>query len=301
MQKGFFSPAVMRAQVRLNLHLGMKPQLRVDGAFDQRTEDAITVFQLARKITVDKAGTLGFVTITELDKEPAMFLVPAAANDNMCRGLGLQPGKPAVPPKPSPELAKFAAQLGTVDDFVNYLSSVETRVGFPQASPGAVIAAAAAFGDNTLPGGKRYLLVDGGVVDFRHFFAAAGERVASTQSSPIIQGSYLSSSEGKTMLYGLANEIGQCIFEESRASCFSREDMTSNRLGAAFGETIVINSSMMRSTPPSDILKAQLNLLNPVPQAKLDKATSQSRLDVVLEVVFAVATGARDLLIPSAY
>ena len=189
---------------------------------------------------------------------------------------------------------KFASQLGTVTEFVSYVRNLEKNNKL------------ALLGDfRGLDGqrtGKRYLLTKkGGVVDFRHFFAAMNQRLEGTHNKKINIGP---TSEGTTLLLGLLNEVGQCVDEGVKRklnSCFSKEDMISNRLGARFGENIVIKRSQASQKSVADLLATYLASLGPMPVSDIQKLKMPTSGDVFLESVGAVLKSLSDMLVPSAY
>ena len=177
---------------------------RIDGDFGRKTDDAVRRFQTASGLIVD--GIVGCTTRTALatiDHGPI-----------------------------SPDLTKFVTALGAVDEFVGYVRH-EARVSqsiaealkklrdFPKKDSGQ----------------RRYLIVrcggGPGIVDFRHFFAAASESSSASGKSPVGGGN-----RGDTMIFGLAVEINQCFSKKQFDSCFAREDLGSNRLGAEFGRFV---------------------------------------------------------------
>ncbi len=189
---------------------------------------------------------------------------------------------------------KFSAQLGTVNDFVLYVRNVERTGNLQQLS--------SFRGTNNTWGGKRYLLIKrGGAVDFRHFFAAMMQRLEGTRTGRISIGS---TTEGTTLLLGVTNEVAQCIDESSKGklnSCFAREDLISNRLGARFGEIVVIRRAEASTKTVAAMLNTFLHSLQPMPPSAVSKMKMQSNTEVFLEAVGAVLKSLADALVPSAY
>jgi hypothetical protein len=201
---------------------------------------------------------------------------------------------------PPPNLSKFLGELGALEDFVRHVVVLEaTR---PTAS--AVFAALTDFGGTATR--KRYLLVKGdkvGVVDFRHFFAAAAESYNSSYSKPKI-GVALGGNPGQTMLLGVGNELAQC-FQEAVArklnSCFSAEDLGTNRLGAEFGELVKVRESMAGGQRVSQLLREYLTRLKPAAPDQASSVSMSSGWEVAAEALTAILAGIGDIIIPRAY
>lgn len=189
---GSRGPDVKGVQSRLNTRLSPSPKLSVDGVFGTQTDAAVKRFQQSQRLTVD--GIVGPLTMKSLA---------------------------APPPGPAPaNLQKFVSQLGTVGDFVSHVRQEEAN----STNRGELLGK---FGNFfTTASGARYLLVQGddvGVIDFRHFFAAAAESYNSNQSRGGI-GVALGGSPGQSVLLGVGNEMAQCFDEavkRKRNSCFS--------------------------------------------------------------------------------
>lgn len=271
-KKGSSGAAVRGIQLRLNTRLNPSPKLNVDGHFGPSTEAAVVRFQRDKGLATD--GVVGGKTSVALA---------------------------AAPSSPSPpNLAKFLAELGTADDFVRHVATVAAT----RTSTAAVLQALGEFFGTA--GSKRYLLVKGdkvGVIDFRHFFAAAGESYNSTRS--LGQGGVrLGGSPGQTILLGVGLELAQC-FQEAVAremnSCFSPEDPGSNRLGAGFGEFLKVREAEARGQSVSLLLREYLTRLQPLPPDRIDSVKMSGRWDVALEALAAIVAGIGDILVPRAY
>ena len=185
---------------------------------------------------------------------------------------------------------KFASELGNVNDFVSYVRRIEATGKLSR------------LGDFSGTRGKRYLLIKkGGVIDFRHFFTAMIQRLEGTKPNKV---KFPATSEGTTLLLGVLNEVGQCVSEGAKLklnSCFSKEDLISNRLGAKFGENIVISRSQNSKKKVADQLSTFLTNLNPMPASDIRKMQMPTKGDVFLESVGAVLKSLADALVPSAY
>ena len=141
--------------------------------------------------------------------------------------------------------------------------------------------------------GPRYLLIKrGGVIDFRHFFAAMRLRTNGMLN-------FHSTSEGTTMLLGVLAEVSQCIDEvaiQKLNSCFSREDLISNRLGARFGEMLIIEQSQAGRKNIAELLFTYLISLEPISASKISKINMPSAGNNVTEAVGAVLKSLADIL-----
>lgn len=272
LRKGSFGPAVKGLQLRLNTRLRPSPKLSVDGRFGPGTEAAVLRFQAQARLVVD--GVVGPRTQAALARPPA-----AAA---------------------PPNLLKFVAELGGANDFVRHVAGLESGRNSVQ----TVMRGLDDFFETAT--GQRYLLVRGdgvGVIDFRHFFAAASEAYDSGRSRARL-GVGLGGSPGQTVLLGLGNELGQCVSETlawKLNSCFAAEDLGSNRLGAAFGELVKVRQAEGSSQTVSALLAAYLAGLQPAPVETLQTIQTAGRWDVALEALTAFVAGLGDLLLPRAY
>ena len=105
-------------------------------------------------------------------------------------------------------------------------------------------------------------------------------------------------------MQGVLNEVAQCIDEATKQkldSCFSREDLVSNRLGARFGETLVISQSEANGDSVADELSAYLVRLGPLAPSDIAKLNVPSAGANVLELGGAMLQGLADILVPKAY
>ena len=227
------------------------------------------------------------------------------------------PEEKAVPDRIRQKLLHFDQHLGSASDFVSYVASLEQRHGPPLSFEGTrveVMKALSEFYTTGTPASARYLATassDSPVVDFRHFFAAAAltynKTLKKNLGSLLSQGTY-----GDTLLLGLANEIGQCAqeyfpFDISKLkwkgatlnSCFSEEDLASNRLGALFGEELkqaVSDSEYSKTSAQLDSFLARLNPKDPEALRrdglnKLALADSEQTWKEVLHAVIAGLVG----------
>lgn len=262
---------VKKIQLKLNLLLQPSPKLALDGVFGPKTEAAVILFQQQQQLKPD--GIVGPKTYRSLMAPPA-------------------------PPAP-PQLSKFIRRLGVIDDFVAHVAEIEATAG----STGELMDRLLNF-SQTLSG-KRYLLVQGdtvGVIDFRHFFAAAAESYNSGMSRQ--RGLRLGGNPGNTMMLGVANELGQCLDEGLASqlnSCFSIEDLGTNRLGALFGELIRIREAEASQRTVSQYLRAYLIGLLPVSSQQVAAIQTQGRWDIAVEILLATKAWLGDLLVSPAY
>jgi hypothetical protein len=263
---------VQEIQLRLNTRLTPSPKLRPDGIFGSNTVTAVRRFQQNNSLKVD--GIVGKNTWAALRKPP----------------------KVSAPPN----LKKFVSQLGTIDDFVVHVE----RLSRKHKSTTAVMDELSNFSQTT--SGARYLLVKKdpvGVIDFRHFFAAAAESYSSSVSKKVV-GVSLGGTEGQAVLLGVTNEIRQCIGEAVAVklnSCFAREDLGSNRLGAAWGELVKRRESEASKLQMHQLLRQHLAKEKPILPQHAKKAKVAGRWDVFVEGIAALFSGISDILVPPAY
>ncbi|UCF06526.1 MAG: peptidoglycan-binding protein [bacterium] len=269
LRRGSRGRLVRFLQIALNTHLNPQPRIKVDGLFGPKTEKAVLDFQVFAGLDTD--GIVGPKTWNAL-LEPAK--VPVA------------------------NLKKFKSQLGTVADFANHLQKLELTFRDPK----SLLKAVSNF--TMTANGARYLLIgqDPRVIDFRHFFAAASEAYGGSLSrkSKIPIGG----SRGEALLLGVANEIGQCVDEGLKLklnSCFSREDLGSNRLGAEFGRTLLIARSEANQMRVHQQLRVFLAKLAPKPPKAIGNTELPGPFSIVSESVTALVIGIIDVLIPDAY
>lgn len=268
-QIGSKGRAVRFLQVALNTHLRRRPMLRVDGIFGIKTKKAVLEFQKYGGLVVD--GIVGQKTWRAL-------LAPVNA--------------------PAPSLRKFQTQLRPVSDFVEYVRKLEVE----KRSTATILEAVSNF-TGTSSGG-RYLLIRNapGVIDFRHFFAAASEahgaKFSRQAATPIGGG------RGDALLLGVANELSQCVDELLRQrlnSCFSPEDLGSNRLGAEFGRSLLISAAENSRASVSQQLQTFLAKLAPQPPRSAGHAALPGFWGTAAESTAAIAMGILDAIIPDAY
>jgi hypothetical protein len=84
-------------------------------------------------------------------------------------------------------------------------------------------------------------------------------------------------------------------------SCFSQEDLGSNRLGAEFGRWLTIKRAENNREPVSTLLKQFLEREVPKPPKAVAEVELSSGLRVAAESLSAIAIGILDALIPEAY
>lgn len=186
---------------------------------------------------------------------------------------------------------EFIQQLGNQNDFVTYVRILEqTNKLEEELSKGFVKTSS----------GKRYLFVRNGptkIIDFRHFFAAM---LLSTRG----YGGYARKTIGGTLLFGVANELKQCaeeMYARKINSCFSNEDLGSNRLGAEFGEIITIARSENSKESIASMLDRYLIKLDPLSSSEHSKLQLNSNSDILKQLVLAVMIGIKDSIISKAY
>lgn len=218
-----------------------------------------------------------------------------------------------------PHLNKFRAQLGTLPDFVSYVRAVETRYGTGRARVLMRTSDISGFFDTgTPPPGHRYLILKSGsarVVDFRHFFAAASQSYCG-QGTAGLFGTRTAASPGGAMMLGLLNEIKQCIDESVESlshsasarkfvsridSCFSPEDLGSNRLGALFGRALLVAEAEARDRPVSLQLREFLGRYQPATAAEVRRVKQPSSGEQVVEALRAILAGVEGAVFSPAY
>ncbi len=278
---GSVGPAVKLLQLLLNSRLTPGNKLRVDGHFGKKTEQALLGLQQTGGIVRD--GVAGKDTWKMLRSRRRPAQKPKLQPPPVVRLAPLPPppappilGNAAAVPAVSPNVEKFVAELGTVDDFVNLAKAAEAKN--PTDRLAMMRDLRWHFFD--FAKGKRYLIVSlkggPGVIDFLHFFAAMSEAFHTT--TPLKHDTLLEhafgGSEGGTLLLGVGLEITQCAQEKwlsiinqpkKDPSCFSPEDLGSNALGAAFGEWLKKAYAENRQEPVSELLRKYLAGLSPGP------------------------------------
>jgi hypothetical protein len=278
LKRGSRGRAVRFLQILINTRHDPKPKLRAEGVFGFRTEAATKEFQVKRKLTVD--GIVGPLTWAALKASGASRSLPA------------------------PHVRKFLARLGTAGDFVGYVKGWEDRASsrrelFDQLSDSCATSTR-----------TRFLIVrrhNVGVIDFRHFFTAAGEAYSASRS----EGTIGTPSSGKSLLLGVGSETLQCGEELKRAlhiadaakieSCFSREDLASNRLGGEFGRLAAIAEAERSPKPVHEQLRGYMHGLWPLSLQDTEKIKMPANMRVALEVLAATLLGLYDVLVPDAY
>jgi hypothetical protein len=189
---------------------------------------------------------------------------------------------------------KFVSHLGNVEDFVEYFKTLELSPRAEQATQLSNF-----FETRT---GKRYMIVsmsDGiSVIDFRHFFAAMSFDALGAQINGFTKGN------SPILMLGIANELRQCLDEIPKwkiNSCFSPEDLLSNRLGAEFAEILIMKNAERSKTSKSDLLKTFLYGLHPVPSDMILKLTLKSYSSNFKEIVRQVFSSFFNVLVSKAY
>lgn len=186
---------------------------------------------------------------------------------------------------------KFDKDLGNIEDFVTFLKALEENNGLKSLSDFT--------GTST---GKRYSMVKKGnapIIDFRHFFAAASQRLFGSKiNKRIFQ------EEGAVLILGLGNKIAQCVGEAVKIkynSCFSSEDMGSNRLGVEFAEFVNVRRAGNSKAPLSEMLQKFLYALEPLPSNSVTNLVTASYFNTFREIVGIIFTRTARFIIPKAY
>jgi hypothetical protein len=256
-------------QIALNTHLQRLPNLTVDGRFGPQTEAAVRDFQKFAGVPID--GIAGAETWKAL----------------------LRPAK-----IPSPNLLKFKRELGTSSDFVEHVRILEgTHKDQKQ-----LFEALANF--HNTAGGARYLLTarTPGIIDFRHFFAGAAQAYCAAVSRRL--GVPGAAGRGNALLLGVANELMQCVDEATHRkmnSCFAREDLGSNRLGAEFGKLVIIRKAEASRESVSQLLSGYLVRVAPQPPKAIADVALSGAPAVLAETIAAIVLGLLDAIVPEAY
>jgi len=264
-RKGSRGQDVKILQISLNGSLSPSPQLGVDGFFGQNTERTVVRFQKECQLSQD--GVVGPKTWAALNA-------------------------PSLGKSPSREMQKFTTYLGSERDFILLASRLEAK----SKSTGDTLQKLREHFKKVSV--KRFMLVTGddvGVIDFQHLFGAAWESYNSGISRSN-HGVGLGGSPGNSMLLGLGNEIVQCVKPSQRHSCFGKEDLGSNRLGAKFGESI----KRLESSPGfkfSFALQKFLTGLRPLHPNLANKISLPSNWQVAKEAFIAIGAGAVDVLV----
>ena len=170
-------------------------------------------------------------------------------------------------------IKKFARQLGTTQDFINHVRQLQL---------GNRIEELRRF--RRTPGNKRYLLIENGVIDFVHFFSAMMQSLAGMNTVLV---DFPATSTGTTLALGVGNELLQCANELTNwnhQSCFAREDLFSNRLGAEFAAPIKLDTPNIAGR-----LEAFLSRYQPVPTNVIQQIQLQSTFQIAGELLYVLA------------
>ena len=281
LKKGSKGEDVFFAQIYLNIQVKPIPKLNTDKVFDTKTEETVLFFQKIKGLTQD--GIIGPRTWEALNNFDNIEFTTIG-------------------------LSKFSRQLGNFRNFINYVKKVETdHKTYDQVMNDRRI-----WQFVNTKNTRRYLITKRGgitngptIIDFRHFFAAASESYIARFSRN--KGYPIGGNRGSAVLLGLGNEFKQCIDEiiaKRINSCFSKEDLTSNRLGAEFGKLLKIAKSMNSKRSVSDNLNVFLLRYQPVYfeeelRGKINEMPSGKY--TAIEALAAVALWFYDLLIPDTY
>jgi hypothetical protein len=261
---GSSGPAVWLLQAGLNAQLRPGTVLRVDGIYGPATAEGVRRFQAAKHLPAN--------------------------------GIADQPTWQALLAPPllvDARLGKIVNQLGSVDDFVHYIERMETRV------PGMDL-----FDHlwQSVRNGEaaRYMLIrqEPYMLDMQHFFAAAAEAADASVSRwghlPVGGG------VGRTLLLGLATELVQCAGVAVH-SCFAREDLASNRIGADFGRSVVRDLADGRARPVSQQLRQYLAQFDPQAPTGIVATSLPGALHVVREGALALTASVLDVVWPDLF
>lgn len=146
---------------------------------------------------------------------------------------------------------------------------------------------------------NRYLIVTAGptrIVDFRHFSAAMLLVLEGYAVLPRLPA-------GGALMAGVANELIQCVGEgyaalrlkQQAKSCFSNEDLGSNRMGVQFGELVQQARVEKREDTVASLLDRYLSRFLPLSDVKLGKLQLNAGSAVAREMLLAVVLGLREL------
>lgn len=202
------------------------------------------------------------------------------------------------------KIKEFIKYLGEINDFVSYIKVLEK----PEEWNKLKNSYTGGEGFSKTPNNKRYLAVKNGptkIIDFRHFFAS----MYLTSDGAF---NFSTKSVGGTLLLGVGQEIKQCFSETGKSiketwvseslqykinSCFSNEDLGSNRLGAQFGEIILKSRSINSKETLASMLFRFLIKLEPLTVSDISKLQINSSKDNIAELVIALIVGVKDTLI----
>ena len=133
---------------------------------------------------------------------------------------------------------------------------------------------------------RRYLFLSRGsvpILDGRHFFAAMYQELTGEMVNLKDWGDH----RGYTLLMGVGNELKQCL-DEARArdfnSCFSPEDLGSNRLGYLFARRVMKARHAGTSVNTPQMLRAVLEERSPVSVAKVHATKGPGVLHTAFEL-----------------
>lgn len=133
---------------------------------------------------------------------------------------------------------------------------------------------------------RRYLFLSRGAVpilDGRHFFAAMYQELTGEMVNLKNWGDH----RGYTLLMGVGNELKQCL-DEARArvfnSCFSPEDLGSNRMGYLFARRVLKAREIGVSVNTPQLLRAFLEERGPVSVARVHAAKGPGIVHTAFEL-----------------
>jgi hypothetical protein len=299
-------------QALLNTRAKPALKLLVDGIFGPRTEATVRQYQGVKGLKVDGIvgrqtwgalrGKAGPAAKRHTHPGPAARKTPGpmpAPRQSMMQTTAETP-----PPVPA-NVKKFVGELGTVSEFVDIVRGLERQ--FQRDPYYRLRVMQGLFKNGTSAAGNRYLIVrinsGPGVLDMPHFFTIASLSYSkSTQPLGTGGGIEIGGTPGKAILMGVANEMVQCVTEATAMelnSCFSKEDLASNRLGMRFAEKVLYLEKSNGRIPVSDLLDQFLNSLDPAPPSAIRQVKLQSNSDVLREAATAIVLGGFDLVVPA--
>lgn len=144
----------------------------------------------------------------------------------------------------------------------------------------------AAFSELISLGQRRYLFFSRGavpVLDGKHFFAAVYQELTGEMVNLKDWGDH----RGYTLLMGIGNELKQCL-DEAKArdfnSCFSPEDLGSNRMGYLFARRVIKARERGVSANTPQLLKGFLEERGPVSIARVHAVKGPGILHTAFEL-----------------
>ena len=192
------------------------------------------------------------------------------------------------------KLREFLKELVSLEEIVGYVAGLEKEKSGSVDDVMKTLADPHWWG---IPAGegsqsfKRYLVVRSkgvGVLDMKHFFAAMVEAYGGFKWRQMT-GLPLPGSEARALFLGLMVEAVQCA--QRSPSCFSAEDLVSNRLGARLGAGLKWTLGSRRSGGLHQEIESFLAGLQPIPASEVKAIRVQSSGRVTLEAISAFLRG----------